>query len=155
MSSMGSIEMLIMGEYVIKRKPADVRRLLGEKNSQGILTPPSNPRRAGYVNYETKFTVGNNDDDGVETTTRVSMPDRIIHDERNGGWFELLDDLEGELLGICNGKTSVNDVMNQYLSTTAEEMVGDDAETEEYQEILFSNILRRLTRLYDHTLISW
>jgi hypothetical protein len=158
MASMGSIEMLIMGDYVIKRKPADVRRLLGEQSSQGITQLPSNPMRAGPAYYESKFTVGESrseEEDGVITTTRVSMPDRIVHDERNGGWFELLDDLEGELLGVCNGKVGVNEIMNQYLDASGEGLVGKEAESSEFQEVLFSNILRRLIRLYEHTMIKW
>ncbi len=158
MSSMGSIEMLIMGNYVIKRKPADVRKLLGEKNAQGVLTPPVNPIRAGPAYYETKFTVGApgaSEDRAVEPTTRVSMPNRLMHDERNGGWFELLDELEGELLGACNGKVGVNEIVNQYLISSEEGVFGKDAETIEFQEVLFSNILRRLIRLYEYTFISW
>lgn len=148
LTSMGSIDMLVMGEYVIRRKEADVRRLLGEKSKDGVLLPAINPARAGPVNYETTFTVAGDDD--VKPITRVSMPDRPMHDERNGGWFTLLDELEGELLGICNGKVSVNDLTNEYLTNA-----GDNANNQEYQEILFGNILRRLIRLYEHTLISW
>ena len=158
MASMGSIEMLVMGDYIIRRKPADVQRLLGEKNAQGILTSPSYPRRAGPVYYESKFCVGGlGSDEGerIEPTTKVSMPDRLIHDDRNGGWFELLDELEGELLGVCNGQIGVNEIMNQYLADSEEGMIGEDVESIEYQELLFSNILRRLIRLYEFTFISW
>ena len=158
LSSMGSIEMLIMGDYVITRKPADVRRLLGEQNAQGVLKPPTYPKRAGPVSYETKFVVGQpgaDEESGVETITRISMPDRLMHDERNGGWFELLDELEGELLGVCNGKVGVNEIINQYLESSQEGMIGEDAERIEFQEVLLSNILRRLIRLYEYSFISW
>ncbi len=148
--SMGSIELLVMGDYVIKRKDADISRLLGEKTSDGIVVPAANPKRAGPVHYETTFTVAG-DGENVQPSTRISMPDRPMHDERNGGWFELIDELEGELLGVCSGKVSVNDIMNQYLSQADDRTAQD----EEYQEILFGNILRRLVRLYEHSLISW
>ena len=46
-SSMGSIEMLVMGDYAVKRKDADVRRLVGEEKKCGKVTPPSFPRSAG------------------------------------------------------------------------------------------------------------
>lgn len=151
--SMGSIDLLILGDYVIKRKDSDVRRLLGEKSKDGNLYPATNPKRAGPAEYETKFTVSG--DESVSTVTRVSMPDRPMHDERNGGWFALLDDLEGEILGVCNGKVSVNDIMNQYLASAGEQVGEDEASSQEYQEILFGNIIRRLIRLYEHTLISW
>lgn len=150
--SMGTIEMLVMGDYVIKRKDSDVRRLLGEKTTDGITLKPSNPKKTGPVTYETTFTVL--DDEAPSPKTRVSMPNRPMHDERSGGWYELLDDLEGEILGVCNGKVSVNDIMNQYL-VMSEDSMGENAQDEEYQEILFSNILRRLIRLYEHTLIKW
>jgi len=153
LSSMGSIEMLVMGDYVITRKEADVRRLLGEKSKDGVLLPATNPKRAGPAQYETKFTVAG--DDAVTPSTRISMPNRPMHDERNGGWYELLDELEGELLGVCNGKVSVNDIMNQYL-VNAEGQVGEEeSQNVEYQEMLFGNIIRRLIRLYEHSLISW
>jgi predicted NodU family carbamoyl transferase len=152
LSSMGSIEMLVMGDYVIKRKDADVRRLLGEMAKDGVLLPATNPKRAGPANYESKFVVAG--DEGVTPSTRVFMPDRPMHDDRSGGWYDLLDELEGELLGVCNGKVSVNDIMNQYL-VSAEGQVGDEVNNTEYQEILFGNIIRRLIRLYEHTLISW
>lgn len=150
--SMGTIEMLVMGDYVIKRKDSDVRRLLGERNAKGIILQPTNPKKTGPVTYETSFTVIDNEPPSPKT--RVSMPDRPMHDERTGGWYELLDDLEGEILGVCNGKVSMNDIMNQYL-TISEESMGESAQDEEYQEILFSNILQRLIRLYEHTLIKW
>ena len=147
--SMGTIEMLVIGDYVIKRKEPDIKALLGEKKKDGIAIPAMNPIRAGAAQYETKFVVDGDDD--VESVTRVSMPDRPMHDERDGGWFELLDDLEGEILGVCNGKVSVNDLMNQYLAAADDDMRVDP----EFQENLFGNILRRLIRLYEHSLISW
>ncbi len=148
--SMGSIDMLVMEDYIIRRKEADVRMLLGEKSKDGILLPPVNPKRAGPVNYKTEFTVSGTDSD-VKSTTRVSMPARPMHDDRDGGWFELLDDLEGEILGICNGKVSVNDILNEYLANAGDE----NAANQEYQEILVGNVIRRLIRLYEHTLIGW
>eukprot|EP00979_Chaetoceros_neogracilis_P009232 scaffold2098_cov270-Chaetoceros_neogracile.AAC.12 len=152
LSSMGSIEILVMGDYVIKRKDADVRRLLGEMAKDGVLLPATNPKRAGPANYETTFTVAG--DETVTPSTRVSMPSRPMHDDRTGGWYILLDELEGELLGVCSGKVSVNDIMNEYL-VSAEGQVGDEVNNSEYQEILFGNVIRRLIRLYEHTLISW
>lgn len=150
--SMGSIDMLVMGDYVIKRKEANVRSLLGELSKNGQSLPASRPKRTGPAYFESKFTISN--DDSVNPVTRVSMPNRPMHDERNGGWYDLLDELEGELLGVCNGKATVNDIMNQYLVNT-DGQEADEAKTFEYQEILFGNIIRRLIRLYEHTMISW
>jgi len=154
MCSMGSIDMLVMGDYVIRRKDADVRRLLGEKSDKGVLLPATFPRRAGPVNYESKFTFDN--DDTVETVTRVRMPDRPMHNEKDDGWFTLLDDFEGQLLGICSGSVSVNDILSQYyMDATADDDVESEEKDRGIQEALFSNTMQRLVRLYEHSLISW
>lgn len=154
MCSMGSIDMLVMGDYVIRRKDADVRRLLGEKSEKGVLLPPTLPRRAGPVDYESKFTFDN--DDGVKTVTRVRMPDRPMYNNKDDGWFTLLDDFEGQLLGICNGSVSVNDILSQYyMDGTGEEEVESEEKDQEIQEVLFSNTMQRLIRLFEHSLISW
>jgi hypothetical protein len=41
LSSMGTMDMLVMGEYVIKRNEANIRTLLGEEQKNGMMTPPS------------------------------------------------------------------------------------------------------------------
>ena len=158
LSSMGTIEMLVMGDYVIKRKDADVRRLLGEEKKGGKVTPPSFPRRAGSVNYKTTFTVGiggEDDDDGVpseNSKTLVQMPNRPMHNDKDGGWFELLDDMEGQLLGICDGTVGVNEMMTQFTAMSLEENYDKITEADQF---LLENIISRLVRLYEHSLISW
>ena len=153
-SSMVTINMLDMGDYVIQRKDADIRRLLGEKSEKGVVLPPTYPRRAGPVNYETKFTLDK--DDTVKTVTRVLMPDRPIHNEKDDGWFTLLDDFEGQLLGIYSGSVSVNNILSQhYMDGTGDEKVKSEKKDQEIQEVLFSNTMQRLVRLYEHSLISW
>jgi len=161
--SMGGIDMLIMGDYVIKRKSADVRRLLGEKSDDGITLPPRFPRRAGPIHFESKFTVDkigsatSNTTAPIETITRVRMPDSPMHNEKEGGWFTLLDDFEGQLLGVCDGSVGVNDIFSQYYVDTIEsnaENIENDEEGE-LRDSLFGNILERLVRLYENTLISF
>ena len=154
LSSMGTIEILVMGDYVIKRKIANMRTLLGEEQRSGIMTPPSFPTRAGSVNYKTTFSagVGGDNESSFHSKTLVQMPDRPMHNEMNGGWFELLDDLEGQLLGVCDGSMGVNEIMNQFSSMN--ENINHDKITDDDQ-LLVENILRRLVRLYEHTLISW
>ena len=65
LASMGALEMLVMGDYVIRRKAIDVRTLLGEEGKNGMRTSLSFPRRAGPVRYETTFAVGLGDDGAV------------------------------------------------------------------------------------------
>ena len=151
LSSMGTIEILVMGDYVIKRKEASVRRLLGEEQKNGLMTQPSMPIRAGAVDYKNTFTVDK--DDISETKTHVRMPGRPMHNPKDE-WFELVDDLEGQLLGLCDGTNGVNEIMTQFAAMTGDENQQFDKITN-YDQVLFENIVRRLIRLNEHTLISW
>lgn len=170
--SMGSIELLVLGDRVIRRKPADAKRLL-----PGLGTGKSDaacPRRTGRAEFQSSFALGSNDDeegeeeedddefdeddddmdndvDAVRTLTRVRMPSRPMHHETNE-WFELLDDLEGELLAVCDGKVSLNDIVRQY---TMNSSFSDGSEGLDDAQILLQNVVHRLGRLYDHTLIYW
>ena len=167
LSSMGTIELLVMGDFVIRRRDADVSKLLGEEKIDGVITPPSLPIRAGFVNYKTTFSVGidgegnnhyndDDDDDSTKTVTKtfVQMPDRPMHNanDNNGGWFELLDDLEGQLLGVCDGTIGVNEIMTQFAAVSENESYDTITDADQY---LVESIIRRLVRLYEHTLISW
>lgn len=161
--SMGSIEMLVMGDYVIKRKKADLRALLGEtdQREQELLVEPSCPKRTGPTTFETTFEADEDemDDSHIVTTTRVKMPDRPMHSEGGGEWFELLDELEGELLSICDGSANLNEILAQYTAAAAieEEKEGGELTDDRIEEtqVMLQNIVHRLVRLYEHTLISW
>jgi hypothetical protein len=152
MYSMGAIEMLVMGDYVIRRKQPDLRRLLGEADADGRLqVQPAYPRRAGAVSFESKFELleGAAEDGEVVTSTRVRMPDRPVHG-RGNEWFELLDELEGEILSVCDGTVTLNEILAQYTmseASTSEEM--------EANQNILQNIVHRLVRLFEHTLIGW
>ncbi|GAX09908.1 carbamoyltransferase [Fistulifera solaris] len=151
--SMGSIEMLVMEDYIIKRKRADVRKLLGEASNSGtIKTEPSFPRRTGFAYFESSFTLEDGNNENVSPKTRVKMPDRPMHGNKNE-WFELLDDLEGEILSVCDGQVSLNDIMTFYTAVEQEEALGEK-NVADAQNIL-QNTVHRLVRLYEHTLISW
>ena len=65
LASMGALEMLVIGDYVIRRKAIDVRTLLGGEGKNGMRTSLSFPRRAGPVRYETTFAVDLGDDGAV------------------------------------------------------------------------------------------
>lgn len=162
LSSMGSIEMLVMGNHVIKRKEANVRKLLGEEQKSGLMTPPSFPVRSGTANYKTTFSAenssGNGSDSISDTVTLVQIPDRPMHNEMDGGWFELLDDLEGQLLGMCDGSNGVNDIISYFSAISEQEGQEGTQQSDkftEHDQLLVENILMRLVRLYDHTMISW
>ena len=154
--SMGSIEILVLGDYVIKRKKPDLRRLLGETTKDGDLTiEPVCPVRTGPTVFQSSVEVNidsSADADGLTTTTKVRMPDRPLHGNRNE-WFELLDDLEGELLSACDGTATMNDIMAYYTAVPDDQDIGNE-QVEEAQNLL-QNIVQRLVRLYEHTLISW
>jgi len=154
--SMGSIEMLVMDDYIIKRKRPTIRKLLGEalKDQDVMTTEPARPIRAGPAYFESTFDLnaGTTNEEEVITKTRVRMPARPMYNERDP-YFELIDELEGELLSICDGTNQINDIMAHYTATPEDEKI-TDADLEESQ-IIFENIARRLVRLYEHTLISW
>jgi hypothetical protein len=151
--SKNSIEFLVMGKYVLKRKDACIRRLLGEGQKGKYNLLPSFPRRAGPVEYETKFTIGKKSSDTeIVPKTRIRMPDRPMHNEMNDDWFPLLDEFEGELLGLCDGTMGVNDMVSQFLPDSEDE---DNEVDDEYRENVLGNILQRLVRLYEYTFISW
>jgi len=74
------------------------------------------------------------------------MPDRIMHDESsNHGWFPILDDLEAEILGVCDGTVSVEQIIQEYHPN----------DTQKFDQVLFENVIQRLIRLYEYTFISW
>jgi hypothetical protein len=75
-----------------------------------------------------------------------------MHNERDP-YFELVDELEGELLSICDGTNQINDIMSHFTAMPEDEEL-TEADMEESQ-LIFENIARRLVRLYEHTLISW
>jgi predicted NodU family carbamoyl transferase len=152
--SMGAIEVLVMGDFVIRRKQPDLRRLLGEADSDGaVRVEPAFPFRAGPVSFESSFELdaGPTDESDVVTNTRVSMPSRPMH-SGSTEWFELLDELEGEVLSVCDGTVTLNDILSQY--TVYQDEMGAVPDMEANQNML-QNIVHRLVRLYEHTLVGW
>ena len=56
--SMGSIEMLVMGDYVIRRKVPNIGKLLGEMTKAGdVVAEPATPVRAGPVEFRASFSL--------------------------------------------------------------------------------------------------
>ena len=161
--SMGSIEMLVMGDYVIKRKPADLRALLGETDKKELefLIEPTCPKRTGPSTFETTFEADEDemDESQIITTTRVRMSSRPMHSNNGGAWFYLLDELEGELLSICDGSANLNEILAQYTAAAAaaDEEGGGELDNDRVDEtqVMLQNIVHRLVRLYEHTFISW
>jgi hypothetical protein len=156
MCSMGSIEMLVMGDYIIKRKQANIRRLLGEGDDNKVLTTPINPRIAGPVTFESSLTLQGNinkDTASAMPTTRIRMPARPMHSDKGNDWFELLDELEAEILSACDGTVSVQDLMNGFLESNEVDL--PDEEYSEFSNGLLQNIINRLVRLYEQSFISW
>ena len=153
--SMGSIEMLVMGDYVIKRAKPNLKKLLGEATKQGdVLTEHACPKRAGVATFQTTFEAAGEvlEEEAVETHTKVHMPSRPMHHDK-AAWFEVLDELEGELLSVCDGSNSLNDILAEYTAMSEDEDMSK--ERVEDTQVLLQNIVHRLVRLYEHTLISW
>lgn len=153
--SMGSIEMLVMGDYIIRRKDCDVRALMGEVTKEGeMVKPPAMPRRSGAFSLETTTEIGETEED-IRVVNKVRMPNRPMHKSggKDNGWFELLDDFEMQILTLCDGATDVQDMMKEYVDEDG--LDENDTRSMEFQQNLFSNIMRRLTRLYEYGFISW
>jgi carbamoyltransferase len=159
LSSMGSIEMLVMGDYVIKRKQPSLRKLLGESDKKGeeITMEPSCPKRTGPCTFETTFEADDDemDENSIITKTRVRMPLRPMHYENGGAWFQLLDELEGELLSVADGTNTLNEILAQYTAVEKGKAKAAAKERVEETQVLLQNVVHRLVRLYEHTLISW
>jgi hypothetical protein len=150
--SMGSIEMLVMGDYVIRRKQPNLRKLLGETSKEGdVKTDPGCPKRAGPASFQMSSDLDTGETDEVQTITKVRMPERPMHSEKNE-WFGLLDELEGELLAVCDGTTTLNDIM--VALCTAVDLSLSEGECIDIP-LVQEAIVAGLVRLYEHTLISW
>ena len=165
--SMGSIEVLFLGKYVVRRRVPNLRSLLGEmdkKDGRDVMVEPACPKRTGPATFETTLEIEDNDDrdDDAQNVpkNRVCMPSRPMHYEGKGGtggWFEMLDGLEGEILASLDGQTSLNDILAEYTATPEDDQ--EDTRTEEeriaFAEELLQNVVARIVRLYEHTLIQW
>ena len=75
-----------------------------------------------------------------------------MHNDMNGGWFELLDDMEGQLLGIFDETVGVNEMMTEFTAMSLEENYDRITEADQF---LLEIIISRLVRLHEHSLISW
>ena len=154
--SMGSIEMLVLDDYIIKRKKPDLQKLLGEISREGDLSvEPACPKRAGAASFQSSFELmtEKTEEESIETATKVCMPDRPMHGSGNE-WFDLIDDLEGELLSVCDGTLTLNEIVAQYTAVEGEQSSLGKEDVAEAR-IILQNIVQRLVRLYEHTLVSW
>ena len=115
--------------------------MLGEKSRKGLVLPPTYPRPSRQVNYESDFTFDK--DDAVKMITRVHTPDWTVNNEKDDGWFTLLDEFESQLLGICSGSVSVSDTLSQYyMDRTSDKEVESEEKNSGIQEVLFSNTMK-------------
>ena len=155
--SMGAIDTLVMGDHVIKRKQANLRTLLGEARNKGdvLMIQPTCPTRSGPLSFESTFRLkqGSTEEEEVDTITRVLMKERPMHHDTANSWFTLTDELEGELLSICDGTNTINDMVGYFTARSDDDEITNE-DVEDGQEI-FQQITRRLIRLYEHSLISW
>ena len=150
--SMGSIELLVLGDYVIRRKKADLQHLLGQGTQQGVINlEPSCIQRSGSVSFRTLARIDDTLDDDIPPITEVQMPSRPLHGKGNE-WFELMDELEGEILAACDGNIDLSGLIDEFSHASVESGPSDPIEE---TKRLLQNIVFRLVRLYEHTLIYW
>mmetsp|Transcript_47570 Transcript_47570/g.70805 ORF Transcript_47570/g.70805 Transcript_47570/m.70805 type:complete len:179 (-) Transcript_47570:216-752(-) len=150
--SKGAIGILVMGQYVIRRKQLDLTKISGEtyeESKQRIAAV--RPRRAGAARFETSFSLDHGAEREENVVTRVQMPNRPTHGHKNE-WFELLDELERDILSACDGSVRIQDIVDRHSDGP---FVAHRNDEEEANEKALHNIVYRLMRLYDETLISW
>mmetsp|Transcript_23669 Transcript_23669/g.36526 ORF Transcript_23669/g.36526 Transcript_23669/m.36526 type:complete len:532 (+) Transcript_23669:1044-2639(+) len=149
LKSMNSIEMLVLEKYFITRKNPDANELFESQRQDGLTVKRKIPVRAGPFMFESSGSVNYSDeenDDVVTRRARIRMPDRILHDDRiNGGWVEV-DELDAEILGLCNGGEMGAQEMIEAFSDTDGNVI-DDA--------IVQAILDSLVKLYHFTFIKW
>ena len=110
------------------------------------------------------------DEDTAKSITRVSMTSRDVHDNRGGGpkdsrgWFETPDDMEVQVLVMCDGTNNIQYMLAEYIGDDEDDDDEDKndndgeekgKEQKQYQANVFTNIMRRLVRMYDYIFISW
>ena len=82
---------------------------------------------------ETNTMVSNNEET-TESITRVRMTYRTVHNDRGGGtkdsrgWFKTLDDMEVQVLAMCDGANNIQDMLANYIG---ENEYNDDEDNNE------------------------
>ena len=148
--SMGAIKTLVIGDFIITRRKANLRQLLGEASKSGVVkTEPVFPMRTGPSIFESTIDV-EAAEVSPEATNKVKMPSRPMHG-LGTEWFEFLDELEAEVFSSCDGKSTLSEIMAQYQGAYSEEAEDEMQET----EILLQNVAHRMVRLFEQTLIGW
>jgi len=140
----GSIAMLVMGKYMVRRRECPLKT---EQTNAYSRVPLS----AGPFVLETSESVSQ---DGFRDVSRVriQMASSVMScDTKDQGWIALTDDLEAEILTNCNGENSVEDIISQLVS----EGQGGEEEEEWGEEVSVQDVVDRLTRLYTECLISY
>ena len=99
-------------------------------------------------------TTMSDDKETSESITRVRMTSRAVHDDRVGGpkdskgWFETLDDMEVQVLAMCDGTNNIQDIVAKYIGYNEDNDDEDDADNdgedkgkarERYQANVFTN----------------
>ena len=82
---------------------------------------------------ETTTTVSDNEET-AKSITRVHMTSSSVHDDRGGGpkdsrsWFETLDDMEVQILAMCDGTNNIQDMLEKYIGDDEDNDGKDDNE---------------------------
>ena len=150
LNSLNSIEVLSMGNFFIGRKDPDPADLFEVVRSDGISVERKIPVRAGPFLFEQSGSIIDEEISPEEAilsrTTKVRMPDRILHDDsKDGGWVEL-DELDVELLGMCNGENGAQEMI--------EALIDEDGNTADDDDTVQA-VLNSLVKLFDFTFIYW
>ena len=80
---------------------------------------------------ETTTTVSDNEET-AKSITRVRMTSRAVHEDRGGctkdsrGWFETLEDMEVQVLAMCDGTNDIKGMLAKYTGDNEDNDDKDD-----------------------------
>ena len=83
---------------------------------------------------ETTNTVSDKEET-AESITRVRMTSRAVRDDRGGspkdsrGWLETLDDIEVQVLAMCDNTNNIQDILAKYIRDDEE---NDDEDNDDH-----------------------
>eukprot|EP00934_Nitzschia_sp_Nitz4_P005434 Nitzschia sp. Nitz4//scaffold62_size106224//45777//48521//NITZ4_004356-RA/size106224-processed-gene-0.53-mRNA-1//-1//CDS//3329555856//5424//frame0 len=146
LASEGAIDVLVLGDYIVRRRHPDLQSLVGDT----LTARPVSPVCAGPVKVQTITTYERSPTDEVATTTtKACMPGCLTHNP-NDEWVTLSDEMEGSLLRYCDGTRTLQSIMSKFTTKDDLELL-TDAEAQE----LGQRVIRSLVKMYYLTLISW
>ena len=144
LSTRGAIDRLVLEGYYLRRRACPLEEVEGSELEK--LLPL---RRPEDLTSETLA-----DGDGSAVRVRV-LVDNVLADEAK--WIELEDPLELAILEVADGSLTVPELVSLLTDSDVEQddSVGEDVDGEEMLPVRESDVMDRLRRLWDLTLLDF